>query len=76
MAETSFNNVPMMPPRRIDHAAEGIRIVDEYFDTEAHKTEEEKLREGLVYGMEHGILTADDASECWQYYLRTKGDVA
>lgn len=59
---------------RLNHAEEGIHIIEEYFEFEERQTEEEKLQEGLKYGVEHGILTTDEASQCYQAFLRNRGE--
>jgi hypothetical protein len=60
---------PMSGPHRTDEITERI---DTFFDTESRLTEEDKLRYGLKSGVEHGILTQDDADECERAFLATR----
>jgi hypothetical protein len=51
-----------------------VARIDEFFDLDASTTEAEKLHEGLVWGVEHGMMTEEEAQACEQAYhdhLRT-----
>lgn len=50
----------MSGAKRADFA---IRRIDEFFETEARLTEEDRIRAGAQWGVEHGFLTADEALE-------------
>lgn len=56
----------------MDHAAEATRVIAEYFAYEEYTSEEEKLQNGLRYGVEHGILTQDESDACMAAFLSTR----
>lgn len=56
----------------IDHGAEATRVIAEYFSYEERTSEEEKLLDGLRYGVEHGILTQDESDACMHAFLETR----
>ena len=43
--------------RRVDHAEEGLRIIDEFFETEARLSEEDKFHAGIEWAKEHGWMS-------------------
>lgn len=53
-------------------ANEAVSHIDEFFALEERTSEEDKLRYGLRYGVEHGILTEDEAIECERAYLQCR----
>lgn len=57
------------------HAEEGIELIDLYFALEERTSEEDKLRYGLKYGVEHGILTETEADLCLKAFLETRDEV-
>lgn len=66
-ASDNQNTVPMRDGKRLhggDLAAHAVEKIDTYFQLDAQMSEENKLQEGLLYGVEHGILTQDEADEC------------
>lgn len=49
-----------------------IQRVDQFFELEERTSEEDKLRYGLQYGVEHGFLTEEDAIACERAFLETR----
>lgn len=66
MVGSEYGATPMR-----DHAYEATKAIAEYFAWEQETSEEEKLREGLAYGVEHGIITVDEEQMCMSYFMRT-----
>lgn len=68
----SIHTEPMTRLGHIDHAAIATRSIAEFFAFEEAEDEESKLRNGLRYGVEHGILTQDEADQCFFAYKQTR----
>lgn len=73
MSESTFN----FEPKRL-HGAEladySIRQIDTFFETESRLSEEEKLLEGLQWGIEHNFITEIEADECLRAFKETRGE--
>lgn len=68
----SIHTEPMTRLGHRDHAAMATRAIAEYFAFEESEDEEAKLRSGLRYGTQHGILTQDEADQCLHAYLEAR----
>lgn len=51
---------PMYGRRRADFA---VQRIDDFFEQEAQLSAEDRYREGLQYGVDHGFMTAEEALE-------------
>lgn len=76
MMDKSLNQFqePFHNRERVNHGVEATKLIAEYFAYEERTSEEEKLLDGLRYGVEHGILTVDEADACMSAFLETRNE--
>lgn len=74
MMEKSLNQFqePFHNRERVNHGVEATKLIAEYFAYEERTSEEEKLLNGLRYGVEHGILSQDESDACMAAFLETR----
>lgn len=60
--------------KRVDHAREGIRIIDEFFDLDSKMSEEDKLHQGLSWAVEHGWMSQSEADNCMLDYVNSRNE--